>query len=180
MQEMIVREPKLASRQSPARRPRFAPKLLDDERFIDPAREAELLLPQQQVSQQLIIEAQAASDSRFAAKVRRQSLLSTIYEQVAAWLSWVKAKFKGSRRARQRLTREGERALEQLRYLSLLCDASEARTPDEVLASESAFGTAYYEIMGLSANLLRMSQKEQEHHLKRYQRHMSEMLRATD
>lgn len=179
MQE-IIREPKLASRQSIARRPKFAPKLLDDERFIDPAREAQLLLPQQQVSQQLIMEAQAAKASKFSAKVRQQSLLYAIYEQVASWLSSLKLKFRGNRRARQRLTREGERALEQLRYLSLLCDATEARTPDEVLSSESAFGTAYYEIMSLSANLLRMSQKEQAHHIKHYQRHMSAILRATD
>ncbi len=183
MQEMIVRglsEPKQASRQSIARRLKLSPKLLEDERFIDPAREAELLLPQLQVSQQLLIEAQAEKAGQAADKVRRQSLLSTIYDQVASWLAWVKLKFRGNRRARQRLTREGKRALEQLRYLSLLCDATEARTPDEVLSSESAFGTAYYEIMNLSANLLRMSQQEQEHHIRHYQRHLSAILRATD
>lgn len=179
-QEPKLKEPKLASKRALVRRAKLSPKLLDDERFIDPAREMQLLLPQQQVSVQLIIDSQAAQASKAAAKVRQQSMLSTIYEQVLSWLNWVKRKFKGSRRARQRLTREGECALEQLRYLSLLCDATEARTPEEVLAAESAFGEAYYEIMSLSSNLLRMSQKEQAHHIKHYQRHMSAILRATD
>ncbi|VVC01097.1 Uncharacterised protein [uncultured archaeon] len=174
----IFREPKLASKPGPARRPRFSPKLLNDERFIDPARELQLLLPQQQVSTQLRIEPRQAQ--ALSAKERRQSFIAALYDQVLAWLTWVKKKFKGGRRARQRLTLQGEQALEQLRYLSLLCDATEARTPEEVLAAESAFGEAYYEIMGLSSNLSRMSQKEQGHHIARYQKYMSSLLRATD
>ena len=180
MQEMIVSEPRLASRPSSARRQKLAPKLLSDERFIDPAREAELLLPRRQLSSQLVIEFQAASNTgKLQAKMRQQSFIATLYEQLLSWLSWVKRKFKGSRKARRRLTAQGEAALDQLRYLSLLCDATEARTPDEALAAQSAFGEAYYEIMSLSSNLLRMSQKEQEHHLKRYQHHLSSVLRAS-
>ena len=191
---MVFQEPKAAPglRQGPrrslippegmARKPfargRLSRKLLDDSRFIDPIREAELLLPQQQAASQLLIESRVTAN--MAAKSQKQSFLSALYDQLTAWLSFVKKKFRGSRRQRARLTSEGERALSQLRYLSLLCDASEARTPDEVLAAESAFGEAYYEIMGLSSNLIRMSQKEQDHHLKRYQRHMSAILRATD
>jgi hypothetical protein len=176
----MMRNPQEATTKKlrPARRSRLSPKLLDDERFIDPAREAQLLLPQQQVSTQLQIEQRAPP--ALSAKERRQSFIATLYDQILTWLAWVKKKFKGGKRARQRLTAQGEQALEQLRYLSLLCDATEARTPEEVLAAESAFGEAYYEITSLSSNLTRMSQKEQGHHIARYQKYMSSILRATE
>jgi hypothetical protein len=91
----------------------------------------------------------------------------------------VKRRLKG-RRARAKLTREGQEALEQLRYLAALCDATSCRTPEEILEAEAAFGEAYYEIMSLSANLQKMSEREQSHHLRRYSRHMSKLLSVAD
>ena len=105
---------------------------------------------------------------------------AALYEQVLAWISQVKRKFAKNARARARLTRQGERTLEQLRYLAQLCDATECRTPEEVLAAESAFGEAYFEIMRLSTELERMSKGEDGHHIKRYERHMASLLRALD
>jgi hypothetical protein len=179
--ESMMRQPELVQPPS-VRRPAFPKKLLDEsDKFIDPFREASLILPQQalSVSSALLLEVQTAPDFR-QQETRKASMVFTLIEQLSAWLSWVKKKFRGSRRQRARLTAKGELALEQLRYLSLLCDATECRTPDEALAAESAFGEAYFEIKSLSSNLVRMSQKEEENHFRHYSRHMSSILRALD
>jgi len=178
----LRRQPELERQQLAIRKQRLSPKLLDDSRFIDPAAEAALVLPQQALAQPLFSPSQAAPSifSQPQAPLQKPSLLAALYSQLAAFLSWLKTAFKKSRRERARLTKAGKAALEQLRYLSLLCEATEVRTPEEALAAESAFGEAYYEIMQLSANLMRMSEREQEHHHRRYAKHIASILRALD
>ena len=78
------------------------------------------------------------------------------------------------------MTLKGEEALAQLRYLAMLCDATECRTPEEVLLAEGAFGEAYHEILNLSSNLMKMSEQEQSHHVNHYKKHFSSVLRSTD
>ena len=170
-----------------ARRPRFSASLLEKEtsKFIDPAAEAAIVLPQREVaSSPIAIELEKLSPQQeVRAAVQKQSALSSsiyvLLDFLAAIFAKVKKRLKG-RKARQKLTKDGKQALEQLRYLAALCDATSCRTPDEILEAESAFGEAYYEIMNLSANLERMSEKEQSHHLRRYAKHMSRLLSVAD
>ena len=169
------------SEPSEVKRPRFPKDLLDKEGFVDPRVEASILAPQHSVAaSQIVLEAAALSGQMNGRKQQRESFFSSISEYLAAFLGWVKTKFRGNRRARARLTRQGEMALSQLQYLSALCDATSHRSPEEVLAAEAAFGEAYYEIMSLSANLEKMAEKEASHHLHRYSRHMAAVLRAVD
>ncbi|MCX6772997.1 MAG: hypothetical protein NTV88_04475 [Candidatus Micrarchaeota archaeon] len=173
---------------SPARRPRFSATLLEREtsKFIDPAAEAAIVLPQREVASAPIaieLEKLASAQQEVRAAVQKQNALSSsiyvLLDFLATIFAKVKKRLKG-KRARQKITKDGQQALDQLRYLAALCDATSCRTPEEILEAESAFGEAYYEIMNLSANLERMSEKEQSHHLRRYSKHMSRLLSVAD
>lgn len=171
---------------SPIRRPRFPKQLLlEKEKFVDPSSEAAIILPQQQVaSAPIVLELEKLMPAQRMAEnaQKKNALVSSIYallDILASLFAKVKRRLKG-RRARARLTREGQEALEQLRYLAALCDATSCRTPEEILEAEAAFGTAYYEIMNLSANLQKMSEREQSHHMRRYASHMGKLLSVAD
>ena len=164
---------------------KFKRSLLEKESFVDPAAEMRLLVPEKTVvgslSSQLVFE-QVLEGPKFAenrkASRKSEAFIYSVYEHLLALFDMVKKKLKG-RRAKQALTRKGGETLEQLRYLALLCDATECRTPEEALAADSAFGEAYYEIKTLSSNLEKMREEEQEHHVERYSRHMAKLLSAT-
>ena len=170
---------------SPLRRPRFPKQLLlEKEKFVDPASEAAIILPQQQVaSTPIVLELEKQQEQQLRnITQKRNAIASSIYmllDFFAAFFAKLKKRLKG-RRARAKLTREGQDALEQLRYLAALCDATSCRTPEEILEAEAAFGEAYYEIMNLSANLEKMSEREQSHHLRRYSRHMGRLLTLSE
>ncbi|MEM2137885.1 MAG: hypothetical protein QW568_02255 [Candidatus Anstonellaceae archaeon] len=170
------------SEPSSIKKPKFPKDLLDREGFVDPKVEASILAPQQSVaSAQIVLEAEALSREMNGKKQQRESsFFVSLKSYLASFLAWVQKRFRGSRRARAKLTKQGEAALEQLKYLSALCDATSHRSPEEVLAAESAFGEAYYEIMSLSANLEKMAEKEAPHHLHRYSKHMASVLSAVD
>ncbi len=177
-QQLVQPAPKPKQRQKPAKSLEFPKGLLEDEQFIDPAKEAALIVPEMTVaSTNIKLEIEAAPKFSAMKMRKRDSFFSKVYGQIVSWLVWVKKRFRGSRRQRARMTKQGERALEQLRYLAALCEITDCRTPDEVIEAEAAFGEAYYEIMGLSANLEKMSQKEEAHHVRRYEKHMSKLLK---
>ncbi len=178
--EVMQMQPELVQPPALAKRPRFPRRPYDSERFVDPKKEAALILPEQQLMAQGMISLEFASAPKYESAQRSESFFTSIYSYLASWLSWVKKRFKGSRRQRAKMTRMGEQALSQLKYLSQLCDATECRTTDEVLAFEGAFGEAYFEIMSLSANLARIRKGEEEHHVKKYTKHMGKLLRAVD
>lgn len=168
---------------SPLRRPRFPKQLLlEKEKFVDPASEAAIILPQQQVaSAPIVLELEKQVELRSITQ-KRNAVASSIYmllDFFAVFFAKLKKRLKG-RRARAKLTREGQSALDQLRYLAALCDATSCRTPEEILEAEAAFGEAYYEIMNLSANLEKMSEREQSHHLRRYSKHMGKLLTLSE
>jgi hypothetical protein len=173
-----------ASEPHAVKKPKFPKDLFDHEKgsgFVDPVFESSILLPQQSIaSAQIVLETEASSKYGTKKAQSRESFFSSIIEYLSAWLSLVSRKFRGSKRARARLTVQGEQALGQLRYLAALCDATSHRSPEEVLLAESAFGEAYYEIMNLSSNLEKMSEKEAAHHLHRYSKHMATVLQASD
>jgi hypothetical protein len=163
------------------RKPRFPRRPLErEDAFIDPLREAQLLLPEQTVASTNVMFDIVLATTRTQPSARRESLFTSIYEYLLAWFASAKKRIRGSARQKARLTARGEEALAQLRYLALLCDASECRTPDEMLVAEGAFGEAYHEILNLSSNLVMMSEQEQEHHLHHYRKHFSSVLRSTD
>ena len=173
---------------SPTRRPRFPSSLLEKEesKFVDPAAEAAVILPQMAMSSAPIalqLEKMQGGAEELRGNLRKKNAIaSSVYallDIIAALFAKVKKRLKG-RRARTRLTKDGALALEQLRYLAALCDATSCRTPEEMLEAESAFGEAYYEIMNLSANLEKMSEREQSHHLRRYAKHMGRLLSVAD
>ncbi len=170
------------SEPSEIKKPRFPKDLFDKEsKFINPKAEASILLPQQSVaSAQIVLEAEASARQSNGRKQKREMVFSSIYEYLSVFFTWVNRKFARNRRARARLTARGQEALDQLRYLSMLCDATTLRSPEEVLAAESAFGEAYYEIMNLSSNLEKMAEQEANHHLQRYGKHMAAVLSAAD
>ena len=153
---------------------------------MDPAAEMRLLVPEKTVvanlSSQLVFEQHLANEQKFAASKKdskkSEAFFYSIYEYLLAMFSKVKKRLR-ARRGRANLTRKGEETLDQLRYLAMLCDATECRTPEEILAAESAFGQAYYEIKTLSSNLGRMREEEQAHHIEAYSRHMAKLLSAT-
>lgn len=176
--EMIQGQPKLLEREPEQRKPSFPHHLFEEAKFVDPHREAQLLLPEQAITSALAtFEIAQATTGR---KRSQSSIFSSIYQYLAGWFATMHLKMGGRRRAKARLTRQGELALEQLRYLSQLCDATAQRSPEEVLVAESAFGEAYYEIMNLSANLQKMAQSEEDHHVRRYSKHMSRVLQADE
>jgi len=161
------------------------------ENFINPVQEAELILPEHNVNlAPIAIEARGSVFAQEAAvslpgmarkKARKtEGLFTSVYEYLLFIFNNFKRMLYGSTRRRVKLTKKGEEALEQLRYLSLLCDATEYRTPDQILAIEAVFGEAYYEIMTLSGNLQRMSVSEQEHHVRNYSKQMEKLLKSTD
>lgn len=165
----------------PQKKPRFPQQLLEKEesRFIDPKAEAAVMLPELSVS---LAPAQLALDTMRVPKRKERNsegVFASVYDYLLSLFNSIKKSFTKKSRQRARLTMQGERALEQLRYLALLCDATEERSPEEILSAEAAFGAAYYEILNLSANLERMAQPEQEHHTARYSRHMSALLKST-
>ena len=173
---------------SPVRRPRFPKSLLEKEssKFVDPSAEAAIILPQQNVASAPIVlelEKLAGKGQEVRESVQKKNAVATsiyvLLDFFAAFFAKLKKRLKG-RRARARITKQGQTALEQLRYLAALCDATTLRTPEEVLAAEAAFGEAYYEIMNLSANLEKMSVREQSHHLKKYSGHMSKLLALSE
>jgi len=176
---------------APARRPRFKKDLLEKEDvFIDPVKEAALLSPENTIvgsmHQQIALEMQvsrdgqkfAIDDQKAVKRMQAHELVSSFYEYLVAIFERVKKNLKGNRRVRAKVTARGKEALEQLRYLALLCDASDWRSSEEILSAEAAFGEAYFEIMSLSANLEKMSETEQAHHVEKYARHMSKVLQS--
>ena len=167
---------------SSVRRPHFPDSLYDkSDKFVNPEAETQrmLIVPEQTISSP-IISLEIARATAPKGGLKSDTVFSAIYGYLMSAIAHLKRKFGKSRRARARLTRLGSDALEQLRYLSLLCDACDTRTPEEVLLAEGAFGEAYYEIMTLSANLEKMTEKEGEHHLRNYARQMSKVLNAAD
>ncbi|MEM4633866.1 MAG: hypothetical protein QW275_01805 [Candidatus Anstonellaceae archaeon] len=176
--ETFKEQPGLLEREPIQRKPQF-PRKLFEEKFVDPKKEAQLLLPEQEIASAFST-AEIAVSSHAPKHERKETVFSNLYYYLLSLLSLLKRSLKRRRRARARLTPKGEMALEQLKYLALLCDATSHRSPEEVLMAESAFGEAYYEIMSLSSNLCKMSQKEEEHHIRRYCRHMSRILRADE
>ncbi|MCX6770395.1 MAG: hypothetical protein NT051_07060 [Candidatus Micrarchaeota archaeon] len=169
---------------APMKRPRFPRSLFDgalekDQNFIDPRAEAVLLLPEKAAFSLPVQIALDAASLKYQKNAQKEGFFGSIYEYLMAWWSTMKKRVGKRSRSRVRLTKKGEETLEQLRYLALLCDATEARTPDEILLSEGAFGEAYHEIMTLSSNLEKMAKKEEEHHVQRYKRHLSSVLQST-
>ncbi|MCX8175464.1 MAG: hypothetical protein N3E51_04640 [Candidatus Micrarchaeota archaeon] len=182
MTQMQLNQPRQAIGEAPVRRQRFPKGLLEEEgKFIDPQREALLLMPEKEAASAAIM-LEAASEQRQAeASGQRSGLAGALYERIAAVLAWLSRLLdRSKRRAKVRLTKRGQQALEQLRYLSALCDATSCRTPEETIAAEAAFGEAYYEIMNLSASLERMRKSEEHHHIRRYARHMGRILGAAE
>jgi hypothetical protein len=166
---------------SSVHKPKFPRTPLErEEAYIDPAREAKLLLPEQTVASTNVMFDIALATVRTQSSLQKQGTFASIYDYLLSMFNSVKKRLRGNARQKARLTARGEEALAQLRYLSLLCDATECRTPEEILVAEGAFGEAYHEILNLSANLERMAEKEQEHHLHHYKKHFSSVLRSTD
>lgn len=179
--ETVQRQPSQLEQPSPVRRPSFPKSLMEDHRFVDPFREAQrTLLVSEQTTISPIISLEISQATAKAGAMRSESFFSTVYSYLSMAIAHLKKKFGRSRRARARLTRLGSDALSQLQYLSLLCEATSCGTPDEALAAQSAFGEAYYEIMTLSANLEKMTEREGEHHLRNYARQMTKILHAAD
>ena len=185
MENLVVPKPSASQRSfeepAPVQRPRFPQSLLENEesRFVDPRKEATLMLPENSVSFipiQIALEAQSMQTEQ---TIVRKDVFQSLYRMLTGWFAALKTRMSKRARRRARLTKGGQRALDQLRYLSLLCDASEHRSPEEILSAEAAFGEAYYEILNLSSNLERMAQKEDDHHVQRYSRHMASLLRST-
>ncbi|MFA6907534.1 MAG: hypothetical protein WC263_01785 [Candidatus Micrarchaeia archaeon] len=166
---------------SAVHKPKFPRTPLDrEDAYIDPLREAQLLVPEQTVASTNVMFDTALAMVRKQPPAQREGIFTSIYEYLLAMFANAKKRLRGNARQKARLTAQGEEALSQLRYLAMLCDASECRTPDEVLAAEGAFGEAYHEILNLSSNLMKMSEKEQPHHLNHYKKHFSSILRSTD
>ena len=164
-----------------ARKPKFPRAPLErEDAFIDPLREAQLLLPEQTVASTNIMFDTALLAVRTQSPARRENVFTSIYEYLLAVFNSAKKRIRGNARQKARLTLRGEEALAQLHYLAMLCDAMECRTPEEVLLAEGAFGEAYHEILNLSSNLMKMSEQEQAHHLHHYKKHFSSVLRSTD
>jgi hypothetical protein len=177
----IAQQVELEREPEEVRRPKFPRAPLErEDAFIDPLREARLLLPEQTVASANVMFDTALAAVRTQSSAQKSGAFSSIYEYLLSLFTAVKRRLRGSARQKARLTARGEEALAQLRYLSLLCDASECRTPEEVLAAEGAFGEAYHEILSLSSNLVKMSEQEQAHHLDHYRKHFSSVLRSTD
>jgi len=163
------------------RKPKFPRTPLErEDAYIDPLREAKLLLPEQTVASPTIMLENALATVRMQSTAKNTGTFASLYDYLLSLFNHVKKRLRGNARYKARLTARGEEALDQLRYLSLLCDATDCRTPEEVLAAEGAFGEAYHEILSLSSNLERMSEKEQEHHLHHYKKHFSSVLKSTD
>ncbi|MCX6772101.1 MAG: hypothetical protein NTX79_08715 [Candidatus Micrarchaeota archaeon] len=180
-QRAIQQQIELEREPSEVRKPKFPRTPLErEDAFIDPLREARLLLPEQAEASANVMFDTVMATARTQPSARREGVFTSIYEYLLAMFASAKKRIRGSARQKARLTARGEEALAQLRYLAMLCDATECRTPDEVLAAEGAFGEAYHEILNLSSNLMKMSEKEQEHHLSHYKRHFSSFLRSTD
>ena len=175
--ESLIEKPEGAQRRG---RGNFSGLLESGSKFVDPSREASLVLPEQFSSSPISIESQLAPKYSEATVAVRKSMLASAFEYLLSLLQVFRKGLRKSRGRRARLTRKGEEALSQLQYLSALCDATTCRTPDEVIAAESAFGEAYYEIMKLSSELERMSQAEQHHHVGRYTQHISKFLSSAE
>ena len=178
----IVQIPPELLRKPPAARPKFNTELMGDGRFIDPKKEAALVLPEQaleaaQIRLEALVEAQAAQQAR-----KKAGAFSSFYSFLLSWIAWLRKGLRGLLKGRNthRLTRKGTEALEQLRYLSLLCDATSHREPEEFLFAESVFGEAYHDILALSAQLEGTSAKEDERHVRRYSVSMRKVLQAGD
>jgi len=177
----IQQQPELEREPSAIRKPKFPRAPLErEDAYIDPLREAQLLLPEQAIASSTVMFDTALTTVRAQSSARKEGVFTSLYEYLLSIFASAKKRLRGSARYKARLTARGEEALGQLRYLSLLCDATECRTPEEVLLAEGAFGEAYHEILNLSANLEKMAEKEQEHHLHHYKRHFSSILRSTD
>ncbi len=171
----LEREPK------EVHKPRFPRTPLErEDAYIDPLREAKLLLPEQTVASTNIMFDTALATVRTQSSAQKTGTFASIYDYLLSLFMSVKKRLRGSARQKARLTARGEEALSQLRYLAMLCDATECRTPEEVLMAEGAFGEAYHEILNLSSNLSKMSEQEQSHHISHYKKHFSSVLRSTD
>ena len=166
---------------SAVHKPKFPRTPLErEDAYIDPLREAKLLLPELTVASTNIMFDTALATVRTQSSAAKIGTFASIYDYLLTLFTSVKKRLHGSARQKARLTARGEEALAQLRYLSMLCDATECRTPEEILAAEGAFGEAYHEILNLSSNLMKMSEQEQAHHLNHYKKHFSSVLRSTD
>ena len=175
--ESLIEKPEAAQRRG---RGSFSGLLESGSKFVDPQREASLILPEQLSSTPISIESQLAPKYTEATVAVQKSVLVSTYEYLLSLLELFRKGLRRTGKRRARLTRKGEEALSQLQYLSALCDATSCRTPDEIIAAESAFGEAYYEIMKLSAELEKMSQAEQHHHMSRYGHHISRFLSSAE
>jgi len=176
-----MQQPELEREPQSVKKPRFPRTPLErEDAYIDPLREAKLLLPEQTVASSTIMLENALATVRRQPSAQKAGVFTSLYDYLLSLFTSVKRRLGGSSRRKARLTARGEEALEQLRYLSLLCDATDCRTPEEVLLAESAFGEAYHEIMSLSSNLEKMAEKEADHHLHHYRKHFSSVLRSTD
>ena len=179
--ETVLRQPSQLEQPSPVRRPKFPKSLMEDRKFVDPFQEAQrTLLVSEQTTISPIISLEISQATAQKRAMKSESFFSTIYAYLSMAIAHLKRKFGKNRRARARLTKLGGEVLTQLQYLSLLCEATSCGTPDEALAAQSAFGEAYYEIMTLSANLEKMTEREGEHHLRNYSRQMTKILNAAD
>jgi len=168
-----------AGRKGAKKKAGFSHLLETEGKFIDPMKEATLIMPEQTVvSTSLAVESLFSQKYTESTVVSEKSIVASAYEYLLAIFNLFKRKFRGATRKKMRLTRRGEQALEQLSYLSALCDATSCRTPDEIIAAEGAFGAAYYEIMKLSNELERMAVSEQHHHVHKYKSHISSLLQA--
>jgi hypothetical protein len=176
----LEREPKAL------KKPKFPHSLYDEKaqdssKFIDPSAEAAILLPERTLLStpvQVALE-QMPSLTSATEKRKQANLALSLYEYLMSWFMAIKKSLAKKKGRRAKLTPRGQKALDELRHLSLVCDATEIRSNEEILSAESAFGEAYFEILTLSSNLERMGQKEEEHHTHRYSRHMSHLLKST-
>ena len=175
--ESLIERPEGAQRRG---RGSFSGLLESSSKFVDPRKEASLILPEQLSSSLISIESQLAPKYSEATLAVQKSVLVSAYEYLLSLMELFRKGLRHAGKRRTRLTRKGEEALSQLQYLSALCDATSCRTPDEIIAAESAFGESYYEIMKLSAELEKMSQAEQHHHMSRYTHHISRFLSSAE
>lgn len=167
---MQIQKPTQVQKDYFQRKPKFPDKLFD-ERFVDPKQEFEqVLLP----SQFDTIEITA----NFETTTKRKSTFANFSYYISSLVSFINKIFR--KRKEKALTKKGKMALEQLRYLALLCEATSYRSDEEILAAESAFGQAYYEIMEISSKLHKMSKTEEDYHIKKYMQHMSKILKADE
>ncbi|MEM4554412.1 MAG: hypothetical protein QXT25_01000 [Candidatus Anstonellaceae archaeon] len=169
--EQIFQEPQpiLKKPEGPVERRRHQFGRLMDERFVDPKAEALLIVPQETYAPIVVdLTVQRQTETKM-------TILHQIYYYLVMLFSAIRKRL--TARKRLKLTKKGREALEQLKYLADLCEATSIASQDEI-TSDAAFGEAYYEIMRLSYELAKMSQSEQEHHMRRYLQHFRRFVKS--